>query len=117
MITTEEKQQIVDEVMERILLSLPELIGNLMTSHMALLKMNREFYKNNVEFAKHKDVVASVVEKVEGDNPGMNYNEILKKAVPLIKERLNITSKLNIDSVSRPSRNLDNINFNNNGEL
>lgn len=117
MITSEERQQIVDEVIERILLSLPELVGNLMTSHVSLLKINKEFYKNNKEFAGHKDIVASVVEKVEGENPGMEYSKILEKAAPIIRERLKISSKLNMDSVAKPNRNLSNINFSNNGDL
>lgn len=105
MITEEERQEIIDAAVEKALLKLPEVVGNLIMNQVALVKINREFYQKYPELASNKDVVASVVEMVEGKNLGMDYKVILEKAVPIIKDRLKVTKKL--DTVlSKPNRDL-----------
>ena len=122
MLTEEEKNEIVDMVVdrvgditvERLLLSIPEVVGNLMASAAALTKTNKEFYDKHKEFSKHRDVVASVVEQTEGKNPLLSHAELLEKAVPDIKRRIktmdgldmkNVTSKPNLtfDRLDSPS--------------
>jgi hypothetical protein len=105
MITEEEKTEIINAAaaiaIERTLLSIPEVVGNLMANHAALHKLNSEFYKTNPEFASRKDIVQSVVEWVEGKNPTMKYEDILKAAVPEIKRRMLIAQDVNVDNVPK----------------
>jgi len=122
MLTEEEKNEIVDMVVdrvgditvERLLLSIPETVGHLMASAAALKKTNEEFYNKHKEFSKHRDVVASVVEMTEGKNPLLSHQELLERSVPEIKKRIktmdgldmkNITSKPNLtfDRLDAPS--------------
>jgi len=103
MITEEERQSIINEAVEKALLRLPEIIGNLMMNQANLLKLNRTFYEKHKEFSARKDVVASVVEKLESENPGLEYSKLLDKAVPLIKEQLKTGSKLDLATVSKPN--------------
>lgn len=101
---------IIDKAKEEALLSWPEVVGNLMQNQASIYKMNAEFYKKYKEFVGHQDVVMSVVEEVEGQNPIEEYDAILEKAVPLIRERIGIKKKVNIDSNPKePSRNLNGI--------
>ena len=116
MITEEERQSIINEAVEKALLALPEVVGNLMANQASLMKMNREFYKKYPEFSTEKDLVASVVEKVDSDNPGIGYEKILERSVPLIRERLRIVKSLDFKSVERPSRDLSTIDLSH-GEL
>lgn len=105
MITEEEKQEIIDKTVEKALLLLPTTMANLMTQHAALNKLNSEFYSKHEEFKKHKDVVVSTIEKIEGNNPGMDYEKILKEAVPEIKSRINTLKNLDMNNVpSKPNR-------------
>jgi phenolic acid decarboxylase len=106
MITEEERNSIINEAVEKALLMLPEIIGNLMTNQVNLMKMNREFYSNYPELSKHKQLVASVVERIEGENPGMKYEDILKKAVPVIKDQMKTVNSLDFNSVDKPSRDM-----------
>jgi len=106
MITEEERQSIINEAVERTLLSIPEVIGNLMASHAALAKINKKFYDDYPEFKNSKDVVASVVEVVEGKNPIDNYDKILRDAVPEIRRRIATTKSLDMTNVPRPNRDL-----------
>jgi len=122
MLTEEEKNEIVDLVadrvmdmtVERLLLSIPETVGNMMASAASLNKINKDFYDKYKEFDKHRDVVASVVEMTEGKNPLLDYKDILNKAVPEIRKRIktmdgldmkNVTSKPNLtfDRLDAPS--------------
>ena len=100
MITPEEEQRIIDKAVEKALLSLPEVVGNLMTQHSALVKMNSDFYKEHQEFVNHKDVVASVIEGIDGKYPLLDYKEKLEKAVPEIRQRIKTISSLDTASVS-----------------
>ncbi len=95
-----EVQGIVDKATETAYLGLPELTGNLMTEHMALHKINKKFYDDNPDFKGHTDAVQSVVEMVEGDNTLLEHEDILKKATPKIRERINTLKNLDMTNVS-----------------
>jgi hypothetical protein len=79
---------------------LPEVVGNLMTQHIALSKMNTAFYKEHPEFTEKKQIVASIVEKIEGENPLMKYEDLLVKAVPEIRRRIQDTKGLDATKAS-----------------
>jgi len=95
MITKEEREEIINSAVEKTLLMIPEVVGNLLANHAALHKINAEFYKAHPEFSKRKDIVQVVVEMIEGKNPLMEYGEILEKAVPEIKRQLIIAQDVN----------------------
>lgn len=101
MITEEEKNEIVALAVERAILAMPEVVGNLMANHAALHKMNSEFYKAHPEFAGRKDIVQSVVEMIEGKNPLAKYEEILQMSIPEIQRRLVIAQDINVTEVAR----------------
>lgn len=118
MVTEEEIEMIVQKAAERILLALPEVVGNLITNHVTLHKINTEFYKTHKEFADRKDVVQSVVEMMEGDNPLLPYEQLLEKAVPEIRKRLEIVKAVDITtSPRRVDRDFKAIDLTGNGEV
>ena len=98
MITEDEKNEIINEAVERTLLMIPEVVGNLMANHAALHKINTKFYKDHPEFAGRKDIVQAVVEMIEGKNPIMKYEDLLEKAVPEIERRMIIVQDVNVDT-------------------
>jgi hypothetical protein len=105
MITPEEREEIINAAVEKALLVLPETVGSLITGHMALSKLNTQFYKDYPEFKDRKDIVASIIEKIDGENPALDYKDILGKAVPEIRRRIETVDSLNMKSVSsNPSR-------------
>ncbi len=114
MITDEERESIINEAVERTLLAIPEVIGNLITNRATMMKLQRELFAANPEFQGNRDVVSTVIQSIESGNPGMKYEEVIKKAVPIIKEHLKTAKDLNTSEVKRPSRNLENIDL---GEL
>jgi hypothetical protein len=117
MITDEERQSIISEVVEKTLLAIPEVIGNLIQNHLHLLKLNKKFYQEFPEFNEKRDIVAQVVEYVEGKNPGVDYEQILKQAVPVIRERMKTVSSLDLKNLTKPNRNLQSFKLTDNGEL
>lgn len=106
MITPEERQEIINAACEKAMLMLPEVIGNLMMQHSALMELNRDFYKANPTFTAHKPIVQSVIEQIEGKRPTDDYKAILEAAIPLIKERITVQSGLDMTTVKRPERHL-----------
>ena len=71
-------------------------------------KINAEFYKNHPEFKNHKQTVASVIEKINGENPFLDHKDLLGKAVPEIQRRIETVGSLNMETVqSNPSRAYD----------
>ena len=92
--------EILEMAAEKTLLLIPDTIGNVMKEHAMHSKMNSKFYNDHPEFRDKKDVVASVIEMIDGENPLLNYDKILEKAVPEIKNRLKIMNNLGMDSVA-----------------
>lgn len=87
----QEKQQLIYEITERILLRMPEVMGNLMQEHAAIHEMSTKFYEANPEFKDHRLLAVAVISEVEKDNPSDEYAEILAKATPIIRERIRQT--------------------------
>jgi len=103
---------------EKTLLAIPEVIGNLMANHAALHKINHKFYQDHPEFADRKDIVQSVVEMIEGKNPLLKYEEILEKAVPEIQRRRIIGDDINVTDMPKEiPRNYKDTDFSPNGEV
>ena len=127
MITDEERKSIINEAVnkavERAMLSLPEVVGNLLASNAALNKINSKFYSEHPEFKDNKNVVASVIEMVEGRNPLDSYEEILKRSIPEIRNRLEVMKGLNMKNIpkemeiNRDFKSLSIPKVSNNGEL
>ena len=110
MITEEERNEIIDKAVEKAMLVLPEVVGNLITQHITLTKLNSEFYNTHPEFKDKKDIVASVIEMMDSENPLMDYKELLNKAVPKIKERIKLTNEINTTIVNpEPNRNFNGV--------
>lgn len=111
MITEEERQEIINAAVEKSMLALPEVVGNLILDKISTMKINRNFYSKFPEFRDKKDIVASVIEMVEGENPNVDYEELLKKAVPEIRSRIGTLKSLDIKTTPRPSRDLSKLNL------
>ncbi len=120
----EERESIVQEAInrtvERCLLMLPEVMGNLMVEHATMVKMNSQFYKEHPEFAAHKDIVANVLEMIDGQDTLAPYERKLEKAIPEIKSRLLLMKGMDMKATSKnPDRNFNDVDFlhNQHGEL
>lgn len=112
MITESERQEIINAAVEKALLTLPEVVGNLMANNAAMAKLNSKFYKDHPEFKDHKDAVVSVIEIVEGRDPTVDYKDILADAVPEIKKRILTIKSLDTQKVSKNlDRNFRNVEF------
>lgn len=112
MITENERQEIIEAAVEKALLILPEVVGNLMATNAAMSKLNKDFYEKYPEFKKHKDSVMSVIEMIEGRDPTIDYKDILDKAVPEIKSRIVQMGKLDITNVQKsPRRQFEDVDF------
>ena len=97
-----EIEDIINRAVEKTLLLIPEVIGNLITHHVSLNKLNQEFYAKNPDLRAHKKIVVSVIEDTEGKNPPMDYAELIQKALPEIRKRLNTVDSLDMENVSPP---------------
>jgi hypothetical protein len=100
MVTEEEKVEIIDKAVEKALLLLPKVVSNLMMEHNLAKSLNEDFYSKYPEFTEHKDIVTSVIEHVDGNNPLIGLDKILEKSVPEIRERIKVKESLNTVEVS-----------------
>ena len=109
----EERQSIIDEAVEKSLLMLPKVIGNLVMEKASQVKFNKEFFDKHPELKNHRDIVIATAQKVESEYPGLDYGKVLEKAIPLIKEQIKAVNKLDTKQFDSPSRMFPS----NNGEL
>ena len=97
------EERIIDRAVEKALLLIPEVIGNLITHHISVNKINKDFYTKNPELQKHRELVASVIEKVEGNNLPMEYSKLIDMALPEIQKRVKETKGLDMETIEPPS--------------
>ena len=102
MIEAEERQSIINEAVEKALLSLPEIVNGLLAEKQVMREMSVKYFGDHPEFKEHKSVVASVIQQVETDNPGLSYTEILDKSTPIIKEMIRQAGSVDTGSIEKP---------------
>ena len=102
--TPEEKELLINEITERMLLRLPDIISNLVSNQAEVERLRFKFLKDHPEYREHRDKVIPIIEELEGKNPHLKYEKILDKAVPEITRRLGTLKQLNMSKVEKPSR-------------
>lgn len=116
--TEQEKEEIIAATAERVMLALPEVIGNLMVNKVMETRINREFYQKHPKLVAHSDTVRSVIEETQGKNPIDDYDTLLEKSIPEIKKRIEVMKGLNMTDVPKPNRDLGKLNLqSDHGEL
>jgi hypothetical protein len=95
-------ERIKDEAVEKALKLLPSVMGHLMTQHIALTRLGENLLKDNPEFKEKRDIVQRTLEEFEANNPGVPIEEVLQKAIPSIREKIKITSQLDVTRVEKP---------------
>jgi len=99
----QELKDYVNHEIETAFLAVPELVSKLFIERMAMRELAKKFYDNNKEFKKHGDIVASVLEEIEGKNPGKKYADLLVESVPIIQKRIALIEGLDTtDGVTKP---------------
>jgi hypothetical protein len=113
-----EMNEVVNKVIEKVLLRMPEVIANLIEEQAMANKLNKQFYGSNPEFKDNLPLVTSVIEQIESDHVNLTYDKVLEKAAPIIKDRLRISQECDIKSVpTLESLDLDASSIKVNGEL
>ena len=82
--------RLVKLCVEESLKTLPMVINHLSKQASYLKELSDNFYNDNKDLAKHKRLVASIIEKTEIENPGMKYSEILEKAAPEARRKISM---------------------------
>ena len=100
---TPREEQIIYVAVERALMMIPEVVGQLLLRKETTKKLAIQFYKENPDFLEHKSIVASVIEEYEGENPGVQYSEILKAVTPTIKAKIGTLKSVDLSAPSRPT--------------
>ena len=103
MITAEERESIIQEATERMLLRIPEVVGNLISNYSVKIRLSKEFYTKYPEFNNHRETVASVIEDLENKSSFKPLKEILDEAVPTIRKRINSIKGIDRTTVKKPN--------------
>jgi hypothetical protein len=93
--------RLVKLCVEESLKTLPSVINHLSRQASYLKDLSDAFYDKNKDLIDHKPLVASVIESIEIENPGLKYGEILEKAAPEARRKIEILSKIK-DQDRRP---------------
>jgi hypothetical protein len=100
-------RSLIDEMVEKgkqdVMLLLPEVSANLYMRTVAKMKALDKFRGEYKELVPHLDIVRFEMEKVEGDNPGKTYDEILKLALPEISSKVKQIGKMDVSTVQKPT--------------
>jgi hypothetical protein len=105
MITEEERQSIINEAVEKTLLKIPEVVGNLISTYADRIRTNERFYNKYPEFNEHRQIVASAIEELESKSPGRALDKIVEEAVPVIRKRLKSVKGLDSTTITKPDIN------------
>lgn len=96
--------RVYNKVYEDVVRNLPEIVGHLTTHTAKIAELRKDFYKNNPELSSHMPLVRELIERIEGENPGLAYEDVLKKVSSEAKERLLTLGKLNTENVKNPGK-------------
>lgn len=100
---TEEREKLINEITERLMLKIPDMVGNLITMYADKIRMSKEFYTKYPEFNDHKDIVAAVIESIDADSKFKPFKEIVEDSVPVIRKRIEAVKKIDMKNVSKPN--------------
>jgi hypothetical protein len=99
--TPEDRQEVM-EIIESYFLKIPRLVGDLYADEIRKNKMKLKFFEDNKEFGNHLNIVGKTIEEIDSKNPGITYDKILEKSVPMIKERIKNISSLDLTTNEKP---------------
>jgi len=102
MITEREKREIIDKAVEETLLKIPEVVGALMMNHASKIRTNKKFYDKFPQFNENRDIVAAVIESIESSDVSLDFDQIIKKAIPEIKRQIVAVKDLDMIKVKKP---------------
>lgn len=109
-LSEQEMEQIATLAVEKILARMPDVIGNLMTSHAKIQMLNKEFYEKYPDFKANKHLVGEVLEQTEARDISKTYEEILEQSVPEIRKKMKIVDKLELSRpTGEPSRTINGV--------
>lgn len=100
--TPEEKESLINEITERMLLRIPEIVGNLIENYATKVRVSKEFYEKYKEFSNHRDLVASMIESHENANPSKPFPKVIEDTIPEIRRHLSTVKKLDMKTVNKP---------------
>lgn len=78
----ERVEKAIHAAIERVLLKLPDTAISMVNERMARTFTEEEFFKDHSDLKEHRDLVMAAAGKIEGENPGKRFKEILEAAIP-----------------------------------
>lgn len=93
----------IEEAVEGTLRAIPGVIKSLVVQAAHLQNAKDEFYASNKDLSMHKDVVASAMESIETNNPGISFEKMMKILGPEARKRLKDVKTSNAVVDERPS--------------
>jgi hypothetical protein len=79
---------ITKRCVEQMFVMLPSVIHNLVGQAALMKGLSEKFYTDNKDLLDHKMEVAQAIEAIQSANPGMKMEELLRRAAPLVRERI-----------------------------
>lgn len=89
-----------DGITESLIQEIPGLVAHLVEQRVEMAMTAIQFYKDNPELEKHKNIVQMVGARLEGENPGMEKGALLGKIAEESKLEL---AKIKSDGEDTPS--------------
>ena len=99
--------ELVQLAVQEALRILPIVNENIIKQSAVLHDKSKQFYVDNPELTQNKKLVAGVIERIEGENPGLAFEDILKKAAPEAKSAM--ASMSQVDPKKRRIAELDDV--------
>lgn len=96
---------ITKRCVEQMFTMLPSVIHNLVGQAAVMKGLSEKFYTENKDLLDHKMEVAQAIEAIQSENPGLKMEELLRRAAPLVRQR--IISSSNVKNYAPRRSNLD----------
>ena len=94
-----EIERVSNIVMQRLLLRMPEVVGNLMRSVALKKKLGTQLFHDHPDFVAHKQLVMKVIESVEGKDVTKDYSDVIQEAIPIIQRQIGLVDGINMTSI------------------
>jgi len=96
-------ERVKAQAVEEALRILPNVMKSLTIQAAGMYELKNKFYTDHPELVPHRQLVATIVEQTEANNPGLSYEDIIKKALPSIEAKVKTKKVVATDVGGKPS--------------
>jgi len=86
-------QRVYNKAIEQALCHIPDIVNKLSKKVQQINVVMDRYLKDNPSFKDHQDIVIKTVQAIEIEHTGMQFEDVLQLAQPIIEKKINLVKQ------------------------